>query len=65
MEQYVSLDVSLKETSLCVYQTGTTLAVADTILWPAARGRRHYAKLPKGYPGVCFKSRSTRSNACW
>ena len=38
MEQYVSLDVSLKETSLCVYQTGTTLAVADTILWPAARG---------------------------
>ena len=35
MEQYVGLDVSLKETSLCVYQTGTTLAVADTILWPA------------------------------
>ena len=36
MEQYVGLDVSLKETSLCVYQTGTTLAVADTILWPPA-----------------------------
>ena len=54
MEQYVGLDVSLKETSLCVYQTGTTLAVADTILWPAARGSGVMQNASWSRPGPGF-----------